>query len=224
MNKATGRLLTSLPMSLLILAACPRLANATPVSFDQEPEPGYLSHRSPTRTVTSAATPQRPSGSGFRFDLQAGLGYGGYLGPLFLDRSHGPLVSGAAVFSWGHGIKLGVRIGGFFSEQSGNFHPVLSEQEAASPRLFGGHIAVQATFGNGLWVAKGFGLMHYDPRTSNTGDGGMQQYAYTLPEFVVTAGYNLHLGRHFALQFSLEAATGFTTLRGAANAGLVVAF
>lgn len=228
MNRTRSHLPLLISISTLLIALSPRIASAQPAIYDEEP--GYLIHVTPAPPVAMAKAPCQPCRppSSFTVKLEASVGYGGYLGPLFLDKTHGPQLNGAVVLSWGRGTQIGVRVGGFVSQQNGSFEPLFDgERRDVAPRLYGGHVAVQASFRNGFWLAKGFGVLHYDRDTASSPNlyGGSDDSSITLPELVLSGGYDLHLGRHLALQFSLEAATGFfATLRGAANVGLLLKF
>lgn len=212
-------------MTLMLVALPSRGATAQSAPDD---EPGYLVHVGSTRPQLFTATPcqpcRRPSTTTIK--LEASVGYGGYLGPLFLDKTHGPQINAAVVVSWGRGTQVGVRVAGFVAQQSGTSEPLLfGDRHDVEPRLYGANIGVQASFENGLWLAKGFGALQYDrePQTADPNSSSTQK-AHTMPELVIAAGYDAHLGRHLALQFSLEAATSFATLRGSANVGLMLKF
>lgn len=227
MNRLRSHLPLLISISTLLVALSSRTVGAQPAIYDEEP--GYLIHVTPVRPVATAKAPCRPCRprSSFTVKLEASVGYAGYLGPLFLDKTHGPQLNGAVVLSWGRGTQIGVRIGGFVSQQSGSFEPLFDgEMRDVTPRLYGGYVAVQASFRNGFWLAKGFGVLRYDrDTTSSTPVYSSDDGSITLPELVLAGGYDLHLGQHLALQFSLKAATGFfATLRGAANVGLLLKF
>ena len=157
-------------------------------------------------------------GSNFHMQLEAGLGYGAYVGPLGLDHVHGPSFSGAMLFSWGRGTQVGLRLAGSYGEMSGVSRSFMEGHDnPTTVQIITGYAAVQASFRNGLWIAKGLGGSYYKPKGRSN--------SHTLPELVFAFGYRLPLGQNFALQISGEVGSAFfLDIRASGHAGVVLRF
>lgn len=212
------RLISLLPSLMLpcAIVALPSVALAAPPIDDP-----FFAPEQPTRVEVRKVCSARCDDGGTRVNLRATLGYTGFLGPLFLDKMHGPQLGGALVIDWGRGTRVGVRLAGYAARLRGTSEPLFGGAEYDAERsLYGGYVGVQANFRNGLWIAKGFGVQYYD---FNPDDGDADDGPW-LPELVIAGGYDLHLGRHLALSLGLELATTFASFRGTANVGVKLAF
>jgi hypothetical protein len=212
----------SLSLTLLVLFAAPAAAQAAPPlddpHFVEQPAPVEV----PTRVEVRTVCKRRCQDAATRINLHATLGYAGFLGPLFLDKMHGPQLGGALVVDWGRGTRLGVRLAGYAARLTGTSEPFLwgETDHDARRSLYGGSVGLQANFVNGLWLAKTLGVQYYDfdPDDGDSDDGPW------LFELVLAGGYDLHLGKHLALQLGVELGTTFISFRVAANVGVKLSF
>lgn len=184
-----------------------------------------------TAPASAHATPLAKSSttiSRVRIHLAPEIGYQGYLAALGTHRVHGPRVGGAAIISWGANPRLGVRIAGHVGRLSGEAnssqlnHPGLGFDmpvDANDLWWVDGSVGGFALLPYGLWGAASIGFYGYE---YNAFQGGEAAWG---PEMILTVGYALQLGDYVALKVSVEAATQwFTTLRGAANAAVMISF
>jgi hypothetical protein len=180
--------------------------------------------------ASAQATPPKSSTtiSRVRLHLAPEIGYQGYLAVLGTHRVHGPRVGGAAIISWGANPRLGVRIAAHVGRLSGDAnrsegnHPGLGFDETVEAKdlwWVDGSVGAFALLPYGLWGSASLGLYGYE---YNAFQGGDKAWG---PEMILTVGYALQLGDYVALKVSVEAATQwFVTLRGAANASVMISF
>ena len=163
---------------------------------------------------TPPSSTSKEPGEGFsrlRVNVEANLGYGGYLGTVFdNDAVHGRTFGGALGVTWERGKpNLGARISMSYSEVAGREYSdtelllgTRPAEEIVDGVLLSVRAGVLCSWDNGLWVAGQAGMLFYHRTYEHFGE----QRTFHL-EVVFEGGYNLYFGDVLALQVSGELGT-----------------